>query len=56
MFDRLGTNESRLVLDDELAENIIFASKLALNWIIYDLSVRKTFNVGYKKIVKHDLL
>jgi hypothetical protein len=36
MFDRLGANESRLGLDDELTENKIFASKLALNWIICD--------------------
>jgi hypothetical protein len=31
MFDRLGANEARLGLDDELAENRIFASKSALN-------------------------
>jgi hypothetical protein len=36
MFDRLGANESRLGLGDELAENIIFASKSVLNWIICD--------------------
>jgi hypothetical protein len=36
MFDHLGANESRLGLDDELAENKIFASKSALNWVIYD--------------------
>jgi hypothetical protein len=36
MFDRLGANESRLGLDDELTENTIFASKSALNWIICD--------------------
>jgi hypothetical protein len=41
MFDYLDVNESRLGLDDELAENRIFASKSALNWIIYDWSVRK---------------
>jgi hypothetical protein len=57
MFDRLGVNESLLGLDDELAENKIFASKSALNWVICDWSVRKkTFNVGYKKVIKHDLL
>jgi hypothetical protein len=31
MFDRLGTNEARLGLDDELAENKIFTSKSTLN-------------------------
>jgi hypothetical protein len=36
MFDHLGANESRLGHDDELAENKIFASKSALNWIICD--------------------
>jgi hypothetical protein len=36
MFDRLGANESRLGLDDELAENNIFASKSVLNWVICD--------------------
>jgi hypothetical protein len=36
MFDRLCTNESLLGLDDELAENKIFASKSALNWLICD--------------------
>jgi hypothetical protein len=41
MFDRLGANESRLGLDDELAENRIFASKLALNWVICYWSARK---------------
>jgi hypothetical protein len=41
MFDRLGANESLLGLDDELAENKIFASKSALNWVICDWSVRK---------------
>jgi hypothetical protein len=41
MFDRLGANESRLGLDDELAENRIFASISALNWVICDWSVRK---------------
>jgi hypothetical protein len=56
MFDRLGANESRLGPDGELAENRIFASKSALSWIIYDWSVKKTFNVGYNKVVKHDLL
>jgi hypothetical protein len=34
MFDHLGANESRLGHDDELAENRIFTSKLALNWVI----------------------
>jgi hypothetical protein len=56
IFDRLGANESRLGLDDELAENRIFASKSVLNWVICDWTMRKTFNVGYKKVVKHDLL
>jgi hypothetical protein len=41
MFDRLGANEARLGLDDELAENRIFASKSALNWVISDWSVTK---------------
>jgi hypothetical protein len=41
MFDRLGANESLLRLDDELAENKIFSSKSALNWVICDWSVRK---------------
>jgi hypothetical protein len=41
MFDRLSANESRLGLDDKLAENRIFTSKSALNWIICDWSVRK---------------
>jgi hypothetical protein len=41
MFDRLGANESLLGLDDELAENKIFASKSILNWVICDWSVRK---------------
>jgi hypothetical protein len=41
MFDHLGANEARLGLDDELAENRIFASKSAINWVIYDWSVRK---------------
>jgi hypothetical protein len=31
MFDHLGVNEARLGLDDELAENRIFAFKSALN-------------------------
>jgi hypothetical protein len=41
MFDYLDANESRLGPDDELAKNRIFASKLALKWIIYDWSVKK---------------
>jgi hypothetical protein len=41
MFDRLGANEARLGLDDELAENRIFVSKSALNWITFYWSVRK---------------
>jgi hypothetical protein len=45
MFDRLGANESRLGPDDELVKNRIFASKSALNWVIYDWSIRKIFNV-----------
>jgi hypothetical protein len=36
MFDRLGANETRLGLDNELAKNRIFASKSALNWVICD--------------------
>jgi hypothetical protein len=36
MFDRLSANESRFGSDDELAENRIFTSKSALNWIICD--------------------
>jgi hypothetical protein len=45
MFDHLGANESRLGLDDELAENTLFASKSVLNWVIFNWSVRK--NVQY---------
>jgi hypothetical protein len=57
MFNRLGANEARLGSDDELVENRIITSKSALNWVIYDCSVRKrTFNVEYKKVIKHDLL
>jgi hypothetical protein len=41
IFDRLGAYKSWLGLDDELVENRIFASKSALNWVIYDWSVRK---------------
>jgi hypothetical protein len=36
MFDCLGVNESLLGPNDELAENRIFASKSALNWVICD--------------------
>jgi hypothetical protein len=45
MFGRLGENKFRLGPDDELAENKIFTSKSALNWVIYDWSVRK--NIQY---------
>jgi hypothetical protein len=41
MFDRLGANEARLGIEDELAENRIFASKSTLNWVISDWNVRK---------------
>jgi hypothetical protein len=41
MFDRLGANEARLGLDDELVENRIFASKSVFNLVICDWSVRK---------------
>jgi hypothetical protein len=39
MFDHLGANEARLGLDDELAENKIFTSKLTLNY-------QRTVNFG----------
>jgi hypothetical protein len=51
-FDRLGVNESRLGLDDELAENKIFTSKSALNWIICDWSVRKNVQYWVQKSYK----
>jgi hypothetical protein len=52
MFDRLGVNEARLGLDDELAENRIFASKSALNWVIYDWIVRKNVLCWVQKSYK----
>jgi hypothetical protein len=52
MFDRLGANEARLGLDDELAENRIFASKSALNWVICDWSVRKNIQCWVQKSYK----
>jgi hypothetical protein len=57
MFDRLGANKARLGPDDELAENNIFASTSALNWVICDWSVRKK-SVQYlvQKVIKHDFL
>jgi hypothetical protein len=36
MFDRLGVNETRLGLDNELDKNRMFASKSTLNWVICD--------------------
>jgi hypothetical protein len=61
MFGRLCANEFRLGSDDELAENKIFAFKSVLNWVIYDYKnyknfLIKSFNVGYKKVIKYDLL
>jgi hypothetical protein len=57
IFDRLGAIESLLGLDDELAENKIFASKSALNWVICDWSVRKNVQCWVQEnIVKHDFL
>jgi hypothetical protein len=52
MFDYLDANEFRLEPDDELAKNRIFASKLALNWIICDLSVRKNVQCWVQKSYK----
>jgi hypothetical protein len=56
MFDRLGANEARLGLDDELAENRIFASKSALNWVIYNWSVRKNVQCWVQKRYKIQLI
>jgi hypothetical protein len=52
MFDRLGANEFRLGPDDELDENRIFASKLVLNWVIYDWSARKNIQYWVQKSYK----
>jgi hypothetical protein len=56
MFDRLGANESLLGLNDELAENKIFASKSALNWVICDWSVRKNIQCWVQKNYKTRLI
>jgi hypothetical protein len=56
MFDRLGANESLLGLDDKLAENKIFASQSALNWIIYDWSVRKNVQCWVQESCKTQLI
>jgi MuDR family transposase len=55
-FDRLSANESLLGLDDKLAENKIFALKSTLNWIIYDLSVRKNVQCWVQKSYKTRLI
>jgi hypothetical protein len=36
MFDCLGASEGRSRPDDELAEDILFGSKVTLIWIIND--------------------
>jgi hypothetical protein len=56
MFDRLDANEYLLGLDDELAENKIFASKSALNWIICDWSVRKNVQCWVQESCKTRLI
>jgi hypothetical protein len=56
MFDRLCANESRLEHDDELAENKIFASKSALNWVICDWSVRKNIQCWVQESCKTRLI
>jgi hypothetical protein len=56
MFDRLGANESLLGLDDELAENRIFASKSALNWVLCDWSVRKNIQCFVQESCKTRLI
>jgi hypothetical protein len=56
MFDRLGTNESLLGLDDELAENKIFASKSALNWVNCDWSVKKNVQCWIQESYKTRLI
>jgi hypothetical protein len=56
MFDRLGENESRLGLDDELVENRIFTSKLTLNWVICDWSMRKNVQCCAQKGCKIRLI
>jgi hypothetical protein len=50
MFDCLGANESRLGLDDELAENRIFASKSALNWVICEECEEKRSMLDIRKL------
>jgi hypothetical protein len=54
MFEPLGANESLLGPDDELAENRIFASKSALNWVICDWSVRKNVQCWVQGVVPGD--
>jgi hypothetical protein len=56
MFDCLGTNESRLGPDDELAENRIFASRSALSWVICDWSVRKNVQCWVQESYKTRLI
>jgi hypothetical protein len=56
MFDRLGANESLLGLDDKLAENKIFASKSALNWVICDWSARKNIQCWVQESYKIQLI
>jgi hypothetical protein len=56
MFDHLGANKARLGLDDELAENRIFASKSALNLVICDWSVRKNVQCWVQKSYKTRLI
>jgi hypothetical protein len=56
MFDHLDANEARLGLDDELAENRIFMSKSALNWVICDWSVRKNVQCWVQESCKTRLI
>jgi hypothetical protein len=56
MFDRLDANESLLGPNDELAENRIFASKSALNWVICDWSVRKNVQCWVQESCKTQLI
>jgi hypothetical protein len=50
MFYSLSANNSRLGPNHELDENKIFDSKLTLNWIIYDWSVKKNLMLDTKKL------
>jgi hypothetical protein len=56
MFDHLGANESLIGLDNELAENKIFASKSTLNWVICDWSVRKNVQCWVQESYKIRLI